>query len=38
MNTGFLLTDIIALFSIAGFALLPLVLQKLRTIKTNTNA
>ena len=33
MNTGFLMTEIIALFSIVGLALLPLTVQQMRTIK-----
>jgi hypothetical protein len=38
MNTGFFMTEIIALFSIMGLALLPLAFQQIRTtlkIKNN---
>ena len=38
MNTGFLLTEIIALFSIVGLALLPLALQQIRTLRVKNNA
>jgi hypothetical protein len=35
MNTGFLMTEIIALFSIVGLAILPLTLQQMRAIRIN---
>jgi hypothetical protein len=38
MNTGFLMTEIIALFSIVGLALLPLALQQMRTLRIKRNA
>lgn len=38
MDTGFLMTEIIALFSIVGLALLPLALQQLRTLRVRNNA
>ncbi|RCW97936.1 hypothetical protein DFP77_13019 [Marinomonas foliarum] len=38
MNTGFLMTEIIALFSIVGLALLPLALQQMRTLRVKRNA
>lgn len=33
MNTGVFMTEIIALFSIVGLALLPLTFQQIRAIK-----
>ncbi|PYF82485.1 hypothetical protein DFP75_103313 [Marinomonas alcarazii] len=38
MNTEFLMTEIIALFSIVGLALLPLALQQMRTLRIKRNA
>ncbi len=38
MNAGFLMTEIIALFSIVGLALLPLALQQMRTLRIKRNA
>ncbi|RBP77980.1 hypothetical protein DFP80_12317 [Marinomonas rhizomae] len=38
MNTGFLMTEIIALFSIIGLALLPLALQQMRTLRIKNNS
>ena len=38
MNAGFLMTEIIALFSIVGLALLPLALQQMRTLRVKRNA
>lgn len=35
MNTGFFMTEVIALFSIAGLALFPLAIQKMRTLASN---
>jgi hypothetical protein len=37
MNTGFFMTEIIALFSIVGLALFPLAWQQMRTIRINKN-
>lgn len=37
MNTGFLMTEIIALFSIVGLAILPLALQQIRTLSVKNN-
>lgn len=38
MNTGFLMTEVIALFSIVGLALLPLALQQMRTLRVKRNS
>jgi hypothetical protein len=38
MDTGFLMTEIIALFSIVGLALLPLALQQMRTQRIKNNS
>lgn len=38
MNTGFLMTEIIALFNIVGLALLPLALQQMRAQRVKNNS
>ncbi|SEF79225.1 hypothetical protein SAMN06264348_103353 [Oceanospirillum linum] len=35
MNTGFFMTEVIALFGIVGFALLPLAIQQVRVMTIN---
>jgi len=38
MNTGFFMTEVIALFSIVGLALLPLILKQLQARKDQNSA